>query len=184
MLVGYHAKAGTQHGVLAHSFNDLIADITLNGQSVGETWLNVLYAHQFGVPVLLGSGDAAFCDELRALAPEALTIATKTGLGWAAACHEPESEVLQELAAQAAMALEELKGDVPQAPLAWLPEAPITLRLTLTHPIAADLVTQQPQWHRLDGVSLQTTQSTFLQAYQALQGAYAVLSLAPQYLML
>jgi D-amino peptidase len=184
MLVGYHAKAQTQHGVLAHSFHDLIADISLNGQSVGETWLNVLYAHEHGVPVMLGSGDAAFCDELQALAPKTWTISTKTGLGWAAACHEPEAYVLQELTAQAANVLDALKAKVSRAPLSWLPEPPMTLRLALTHPVAADLVAQQPHWQRLDGVTLQTTQGTFLSAYQALQGAYAVLSLAPQYLML
>ncbi|MEB3246123.1 MAG: M55 family metallopeptidase [Vampirovibrionales bacterium] len=175
MFVGYHSKAGTQCGVLAHSFVDWLTDITLNGRSVGEAWLNALYAHALGVPVLLGSGDQAFCDELRELLPEVLTVSTKTGQGWAAAIHQNPADVQQELAAQAAMALDELHSGVPQAPPSWLPEAPYILRLSLSHPVAADLICQQPHWQRVNGLTVETRQGSYLTTYQALQGAYACL---------
>ena len=36
MFVGQHAKAGTPHGLLAHSQSLSVRDITINGKSVGE----------------------------------------------------------------------------------------------------------------------------------------------------
>jgi D-amino peptidase len=39
MFIGYHARAG-RHGLLAHTFHDVVRDIRCNGRSYGEAGLN------------------------------------------------------------------------------------------------------------------------------------------------
>lgn len=55
--VGYHAKAGTPHAPLAHTWNGYLNDVRLDGRSTGEYGINAAVAGHFGVPVTLVTGD-------------------------------------------------------------------------------------------------------------------------------
>jgi D-amino peptidase len=57
ILIGYHAKAGTADGILAHTWITGFRDVRVNGQSVPEPSLNTYLAGSFGVPVVMLSGD-------------------------------------------------------------------------------------------------------------------------------
>lgn len=80
IMVGLHARAGTPGGVLAHSFNDNVASLTINGQQIGEIGMGLLQAGQHGVPAVLVTGDAAACREATALEPGIRTATVKEGL--------------------------------------------------------------------------------------------------------
>lgn len=54
---GYHAKAGTPGGPLAHTWTGWLQDVRIDGRSVGEFGINAAVAGYFGVPVVLVTGD-------------------------------------------------------------------------------------------------------------------------------
>ena len=83
MLIGYHTRAGTPGGLLAHTWvGALVAEIKLNDRPAGEALLNAAIFADFGVPVVFASGADDFCAEVRADLGEDLEVApVKTTLG-------------------------------------------------------------------------------------------------------
>lgn len=79
-IVGQHAKANADGGHLAHSGSFNTDDHVLNGRSLGELGINMLFAAYFGVPTVLVTGDLACCDEAAALVPAIETVSVKDGL--------------------------------------------------------------------------------------------------------
>ena len=80
MMVGQHAKSNTDGGHISHTGSFEVEDETINGVSVGEMGVNMLFAAYFGVPTVLVTGDVAAAEEARALVPEIETAAVKQGL--------------------------------------------------------------------------------------------------------
>lgn len=82
-LIAYHAMAGAEGGVLAHSYSSTsIQNLWLNGSLVGEIAFDAALAGTLGVPVLLVTSDAAgVAEATAALGPQVGTVAVKEGLG-------------------------------------------------------------------------------------------------------
>src|SRR5262249_58435340 len=77
-FVGYHSCAGTEGGVLNHTLlGKEIQNVYLNGEPTGETRLNAAFAGDFGVPVVLVSGDVAVCDEASRVVAGLATVAVQ-----------------------------------------------------------------------------------------------------------
>src|ERR1051325_9085603 len=83
LFVGMHAMAGAVNGVLSHTVSGQAwQNLRFNGTVVGETGINAALCGQWGVPVLLVTGDRAVCTEGRELLGEGLTtVEVKEGLG-------------------------------------------------------------------------------------------------------
>ncbi|MCU0913474.1 MAG: M55 family metallopeptidase [Planctomycetes bacterium] len=82
ILLGYHAKALTPEGTLAHSYSSAsIQGMWLNGRSVGEIGVDAAIAAEHKVPVVMVSGDDKACAEARAWLPGVVTCQTKKGTG-------------------------------------------------------------------------------------------------------
>lgn len=79
-IIGQHAKANTDGGHLCHTGSFTVEDQQLNGRSLGELGINLLFVASFGVPTVLVTGDLACCVEARELVPEMETVAVKEGL--------------------------------------------------------------------------------------------------------
>ncbi|HXB46821.1 MAG TPA: M55 family metallopeptidase [Streptosporangiaceae bacterium] len=89
-FIGYHAGAGTE-GVLAHTYlaNSIIS-VVVNGEPASEGWLNARVAEQYGVPVILITGDDRTCSDAAGYAPAAETVAVKKCVSrYAAVCRPP-----------------------------------------------------------------------------------------------
>ena len=69
LFVGYHAKAGTLHGVMCHTYSLQVLSLKLNGIEVGEFGCDAAVCGHYGVPVVMMSGDRAACDEAAQLVP-------------------------------------------------------------------------------------------------------------------
>ncbi len=174
MLLGYHAKAGTERGILCHTFHDKLFDVSVNGHSLGEAGFNALYAsHTHGVPVVLFSGDQALGAEVAPLLPQALHVQTKTSLSFSAALSKPWTEV-QQAYQHAVKALFARKADWKSGLLQW--PGPYTLTVTFINPLCADIAETLPWVQRLDGVRVQAQAEDFQTLYQALQSLYVVLA--------
>lgn len=57
IYTGYHAKAGTMGGPLAHTWNQWVQDVRINGTSTGEFGINAAIAGAFDARVIMVAGD-------------------------------------------------------------------------------------------------------------------------------
>ncbi|MER7741622.1 M55 family metallopeptidase [Streptomyces sp. NPDC096538] len=89
-FIGYHAGAGME-GVLAHTFlANSITGVWLNDVRASEGLLNAQVAAEYGVPVVLVTGDDVACEDALGYAPEALKVAVKDHVSrYAAVCRTP-----------------------------------------------------------------------------------------------
>jgi D-amino peptidase len=82
ILLGYHAKAFTPGGTLAHSFSSAsIQGMWLNGREVGEIGVDAAIAAEYKIPVVMVAGDDKTCAEARSWIPGIVTCQTKKGTG-------------------------------------------------------------------------------------------------------
>ncbi|CAM5247135.1 Peptide ABC transporter substrate-binding protein OS=Streptomyces alboniger OX=132473 GN=CP975_30165 PE=4 SV=1 [Streptomyces alboniger] len=89
-FVGYHAGAGME-GVLAHTYlANQITGVWVNGVRASEGLLNSHVVAEFGVPVVLVTGDDLACEDALGYAPGALKVAVKDHVSrYAAVCRTP-----------------------------------------------------------------------------------------------
>ncbi|WP_321532682.1 M55 family metallopeptidase [uncultured Desulfuromonas sp.] len=82
LMIGYHAKAGTACGVLAHTYcSAAYRCIRINGMEMGEIALDGAVAGELGVPVICVASDQHGCDEALQHMPWLETVITKEGFG-------------------------------------------------------------------------------------------------------
>jgi len=80
VFIGYHAKAGTPNGIIAHTMSGNVIDVSINGVSLPEAGINALIAGNFNVPVVFLSGDKAICDQAKEILGDISTYAVKVGI--------------------------------------------------------------------------------------------------------
>lgn len=78
--VGQHAKAGTPYSHLTHTGSFIVRDQLLNDRSIGEFGEGAFCAGELDVPIIFGSGEQAFCNEVNALTPWAITCSVLEGI--------------------------------------------------------------------------------------------------------
>ncbi|NKQ27334.1 M55 family metallopeptidase [Streptomyces galbus] len=106
-FIGYHAGAGME-GVLAHTYlANQITGVWLNDVRASEGLLNAHVVAEYGVPVVLVTGDDLACEDALGYAPEALKVAVKDHVSrYAAVCRTPARTAADiRAAAQQAVAL-------------------------------------------------------------------------------
>jgi D-amino peptidase len=115
LYVGYHSRAGTPDGLLAHTWiGSLVHEIRVNGRVFGETALNAAIAGAFGVPAVFLSGDEAACREAKAdLGPQLVTVAVKRAVGPKAAILKPPAQTETDIRLGVLTALQDLKAHRP-----------------------------------------------------------------------
>ncbi|SCK44724.1 D-amino peptidase [Streptomyces sp. WMMB 714] len=104
-FVGYHTGAGTE-GVLAHTYlANSITGVWVDGARASEGLLNALVVEEFGVPVVLVTGDDRTVEDAKGYAPDAFGVAVKDYVSrYAAVCRTPRRTAadIREAAASAA----------------------------------------------------------------------------------
>jgi D-amino peptidase len=87
-FVGYHAKSGTPHAPLAHTWTGYVNDVRLDGRSTGEYGINAAIAGHFGVPVTLVTGDDKAVAQVRDWVGDAIVgVVVKEGYTTFSAIH-------------------------------------------------------------------------------------------------
>ncbi|MFI9202068.1 M55 family metallopeptidase [Streptomyces sp. NPDC053048] len=89
-FVGYHAAAGAE-GVLAHTYlANSLTGVWVDGTRASEGLLNSLVVAEYGVPVVLVTGDDRTCEDAARYAPAARSVAVKDYVSrYAAVCRTP-----------------------------------------------------------------------------------------------
>jgi len=173
MLVGYHSKAGTRNGVMAHTYRGYIYSLSFNGTEVGEIGTDAAIAGHFGVPIILVTGDAAACHEARSLLGDIEVVAVKEGISrYAAKCKSlEESHRLIREGAKRAMG--RILGGIP-----FTFNALVEAQVTFIDPTYADAVCYLPFVSRVDGRTIRFVEGDFLKAFEVM---IAVFRLAGSY---
>jgi D-amino peptidase len=81
ILLGYHAMAGTFRGILEHTFSSATwQKCWMNGKVVGEFAIDAAIAGDYGVPVIMTSGDDKLCLEAKPLINNLVAVQVKEGI--------------------------------------------------------------------------------------------------------
>ena len=170
IFIGYHARAGSQNAVLAHTWSSgRIANLWLNGVLVGEYGLNAAVAGHFGVPVIMISGDQTACAQAVELLGDLETVAVKQASGYfAAECLSPKVTIpmIRESAKRAVLRLKD--GTSPKP---FRVKAPVRVTVEFRQPEAADRAVRLPGAKRLDGLRIDFTVPDMLAAFAGFRAA-------------
>ncbi len=170
-FVGYHARNGARNGILGHTWsNTKVSNVWLNDRLTGEIGLNACLAGQFGVPVLMISGDAAACEEARDWIPGIQTAEVKRATAYCAADCLPPLAAQQCIRETAAAAIRTLKAG--PAPLQLT--GPVKITLEFFHSGMADIASWMPNVRRKDGRTIEFEGTTMLEAYSQFRAAVAL----------
>jgi D-amino peptidase len=170
IFVGYHAKAGSPVGVLAHTGSGTIADLRINGRSVGEAGMNTYVAGAHGVPVVMVTGDQEAVAQARELVPNIEGVQVKEAIATTAArsLHPNVArELIREAAARALKRLPEFKPVKPATPA--------TFEVRFTQTVLADVAEQIPTVKRVDARTISFQTNDYSQGYRLLRVLYRYL---------
>jgi D-amino peptidase len=171
IFIGYHARAGTENGFLAHTGSGSVKGLWLNGVEVGEGGLNAFFASALGVPVILASGDMTFAAQIAETIPGIRTVSTKRAIGSQVAKLIHPDVVLGRLATQTTAALQGLESARP------LDVAePVTVRVRFASTTRADILQAIPGMTRVDGFTVQIQTDSMDRAYRVIRLMYKYVS--------
>ncbi len=113
IMIGFHAKAGTETGILAHTWITGFRDVRVNGDSVPEPSLNTLLAGDMGVPVIMLSGDNYVIEQASPILGDIEYVQLKKSVGFFEGEHLPIDRTRQLLRESAKRAVKAARGREP-----------------------------------------------------------------------
>ena len=168
IFIGYHAKASSGEGVLAHTGNGTtIADLRINGRSVGEGGMNIHAAGAMGVPVVLVSGDQAAIAEIRELVPNIEGVQVKEAFGTAAARSLRPEEAARLIREGTARAVRR-RGEIKPVPASL----PVRFEVSFTDPSLALMAEQIPTVARTGSHAVAFVADDYLKGYRFVRVLY------------
>ena len=160
LFIGYHARAGTRHAILDHTYADRIHEVRLNGRPVGELGINAALAGVAGVPVALVSGDAALAAEARQLLGDGVaTVVVKE----AVSRHAARSVAP---AVACGMIRDGVTAALKQKHVPFLLPAPITIEVDFALTIHADMAELCPGATRTEGRTVAFTHQDYREVFR------------------
>ncbi len=170
IFLGYHARAGTEGGFLAHTGSGSVKGLWLNGIEVGEGGLNAHYAASHGVPVILAAGDLTFTEQFSALI-ETRVVATKEAIGYQVARLIHPEIVRTRLRATTLEAL----GDLESATPLKITE-PVNIQMHFSSTTRSDILQAIPGMRRVDGTTVEYDAQNMTEAYKLIRLMYKYVS--------
>lgn len=169
LLIGYHAMAGTLHGVMEHTVSGRVHRMTINGMPAGEIALSTGVAGRFGVPIVAVSSDAAGCAEARQLVPFVQTATTKEGFGrYMAKCLHPRdtARAIEEAAREG---VRRCKSIDP-----WLPDEPVVIAIEFNRTEEADFAARLAGAVRKDAYTVEVSADDYATAHRMAWSAFSM----------
>lgn len=171
IFLGYHARAGTPKGFLAHTGSGIVKGLWIGGVEAGEGEMNAAYAGSLGVPVILAAGDSAFTAQFTEHVP-ASTVTTKTAVTPASARLRHPEAVREELAAATTRALASLGSARP-----WRLSQPVEVRIRFADVTRPQILEAIPGVRQVDGYTVAFTASSMTDAYRLIRMMYRFVSI-------
>lgn len=161
IFLGYHSRAGTLHGVMAHTFAGSIFSLSFNGIEVGEIGTDAALCGYHGVPVGLVAGDRAACNEALALLGDVNTVAVKEGVSRSAARCLPLARARELIEAAATDAVKRAADFKP-----FTFDGPVVAQVTFIDPSYADSAEYLDFVTRVDGRTISFEGADYLEAFE------------------
>ncbi|HEU6450048.1 MAG TPA: M55 family metallopeptidase [Gemmatimonadaceae bacterium] len=165
-FIGYHARAGTPNGFLAHTGTGSVKGLWLNDREAGEGDLNAAYAAALGVPVVLASGDSAFVAQF-GQSVDAELVTTKWAVTDVSARLIHPKVVHERLAAATKRALSR-SGGVKQPDVG----KPVRVRMRFSDTALPQILEAIPGVKRVDGYTVGFTAANMTEAYPIIRLMY------------
>lgn len=170
MFIGYHARAGTQHATIDHTYTSRVYEIRINGEPVGELALNAAMAGVHGVPVALVSGDQSLAAETRALLGQSVeTVVVKEAVGRFAARSLTPTLACERIRIGATAALR-------RSHRAFILPAPIQLEVDFVETQMADMAELVPGSVRAAGRTVSYAGDDYREVFRAWRAMYNLAS--------
>jgi len=171
LLIGYHAKAGTDDAILDHTISgSVVRAVRVNGAELPELGLNAAIAGYYGVPVVLVSGDTAVCRQGgEILGKDIITVAVKEAHGRLAAKLVPMGEARLMITA----GVKEALGKVALVkPFKIAPPCKFELEYHVS--AQADMGVMIPGTKLIDARTLGFTADDYIQGFRMLRAMIAI----------
>lgn len=165
MFVGYHSMAGTQDGVLCHTFTNQIAGLYINDNLIGESTYNALYAGFYGCTVGMVSGDQSLRDELEHNLPWVEHVTVKQGIGRFASIGGSPEIAQRKIYKGAQNAIRRFRSGELQS---FTIDLPATLKVRFYFTDRADISLNIPGTRRLDPLTVSFEAKDFETLHKAL----------------
>src|SRR6266704_3052412 len=161
LFIGYHARAGTRHAILDHTYADRIYEVRLNGKPVGELGINAAFAGVHGVPVALVRGDSALAAEAKdLLGDDVATVVVKQAVSRHAA-----QSVAPAVACR--MIREGVTAALKRKHTPFVLAVPVTVEVDFAQTIHADMAELCPGATRSGGRSVAFTHADYEEVFRA-----------------
>jgi len=147
MLMGHHAKAGTEGTFLHHTWTLEWADFRINGQSVGEIGIETCYAGHWDIPLIMVQGNEGGCREAEEQFPGILTATVKHAESYDL-CSGPDADSARRLTAQKVAETINRVNTGQFRP--YKPTLPMTVTIQMKTAEAASSSAQKPEVRQID----------------------------------
>ena len=166
IFLGYHARAGTARGFLAHTGSGSVKGLWLNETEVGEGGLNAFYAGEMNVPVILAAGDDVFTKQFGKLVNSEL-VTTKTALTAQVAQLKHGTVVQKELSEATLRALKKINTKKPIKL-----KNNVSIKLKFSSTTHAEILQAIPNMKWIDGYTVQYNAKDMVEAYALIRLMY------------
>jgi D-amino peptidase len=151
IFVGYHASTSNSSGVRAHTESSAyVTDLQLNGQHMSEGSWNAAIAGQFGVPVILVTGDDAAVEEVTALVGDMEGAVVKKNHGFHSATTLTPAAGLKLIRSKTKAAIQRIGDFKP-----YVLSGPPTVRLSLKNYQPVELLAYLRDVKRVDSHTIE-----------------------------
>jgi len=171
-FTGYHAKAGDA-ATLAHTYSDDVYSVSVNGTPCSEALLNAALAGNFGVPVVLVTGDRTIVDETTRALPWAVGVAVKDAIGYTSVNSMTPRQAQQAIRAGAREAIARIGRASP-----FRFEAPFELTIETAQVEHADFIELMPGFERVGGRAVRFASTQYVPLFEAFLAATRIAAAA------
>ena len=166
IFIGYHARAGTAKGFLAHTGSGAVKGLWLNDREVGEGGLNTYFSGEMNVPVILAAGDDVFTKQFGKLVDCEL-VPTKNAVTAQVAKLKHGTIVVRELFDATTRALKSRKNKKPIKL-----KTPVEIKLKFSTPTHAEILQAIPGMEWIDGYTVKYKANNMVEAYALIRLMY------------
>jgi D-amino peptidase len=166
IFVGYHAKAGTPAGLFAHTGSGILADLVIDGQSVGEAGMNARLAAWYGVPVVLVTGDDVAVAQALESAPGARGVVVKRAINVRAVELVPLDEARRAIETAAREAVAAARKPAP------VRRGPVEVRMRFDNVLVPEIAEAFPTIRRPQPDTIEFSAETMPAAYRLIRVLY------------
>lgn len=174
IFLGYHSRAGTANGFLAHTGTGSVKGLWINDMEAGEGEMNAAFAGAIGVPVILAAGDSAAMEQI-AKSTGAETVTTKYAVTPMSARLIHPQLVRERIGAATKRALDKLTSS--SAPKPMRVTQPVRVRLRLADVTTPQILEAIPGVTQIDGYTVEFTAPTMAHAYRLIRLMYRFVSI-------